>query len=113
MYESKNEALLSTADFARRLAWHVAGAFLLVVIAMLLGVVGHLLFEEISLHDATLNTALVLGGIGPFMLPVTALGKIFIAIYGFITGLFFIASLGVILAPVAHRIMHKFHLDTE
>ncbi len=33
------------------------------------------------------------------------------AVYGFFVGLVVMATLGVVLAPIAHRIMHKFHLD--
>lgn len=113
MYESKDEALLSKTAFMRRLLMHVLAAIGLVIVVMLLGVVGHMVFEEISLHDALLNTASVLGGIGLFTVPNTPLGKIFISLYGFVTDLFFVASIGVILAPVAHRIIHKFHLDIE
>ena len=113
MYESKNEALLSKTAFMRRLAVHVFAAIGLIIVVMLLGITGHIVFEEISLHDAVLNTASVLGGVGLFTVPNTAFGKVFISLYGFVTELFFMASIGVILAPVAHRIIHKFHLDSD
>ena len=48
-----------------------------------------------------LNTALIIGGIGPFIMPATVAGKIFFALYGMLIGLLFVATLGLILAPVA------------
>lgn len=113
MYESKDQELLSRSAFLKRVAVHVVAALALAAIAMILGILGHMIFEDISFHDAVMNTAFVLGGIGLITVPSTAMGKLFIALYSFMTGLFFVASIGVILAPLAHRIIHKFHLDAE
>lgn len=113
MYESKNDGLLSRAAFLKRLFWHVFAAFCLVIVVMLLGVLGHMVFDDITLHDALLNTAFLLGGIGTLIVPSTVSGKVFIALYGFVTSLFFVASIGLILAPIIHRVIHKFHLDDE
>ncbi|WP_323017803.1 two pore domain potassium channel family protein [Castellaniella sp.] len=111
MYESRNEPLLPPAHFRRRLALHVGYALLLVGATLLVGALGHRWFGDHGWHDALMNAAFVIGGIGTYVMPESYGGKIFSAVYGFFVGLIVMATLGVVLAPIAHRIMHKFHLD--
>jgi len=113
MYESKNEPLLSKRDFSHRMFRHCGLALLIVISTLALGVAGHLLFESVAWHDAILNTSLILAGIGPYILPSSITGKIFFSVYGMLVGLVFIATLGLVLAPLAHRLVHKFHLDDD
>ena len=96
-----------------RLLAHLLWAVLVIALVVLVGVVAHLWLEDVSWHDAMLNTALIIGGIGPFIMPATVAGKIFFALYGMLIGLLFVATLGLILAPVVHRVIHKFHLDDD
>lgn len=111
MYESRTEPLLHPAHFRRRLALHVCYALLLVGVTLLVGALGHRWFGGHGWHDALMNAAFVIGGIGTYIMPDSYGGKIFSAVYGFFVGLVVMATLGVVLAPIAHRIMHKFHLD--
>ncbi len=111
MYESKNQSLLHSRDFTYRVLQHVGLAFLVVGVTLSIGVLGHLMLEPVEWHDAMLNTALILAGIGPYIVPASVTGKIFFALYSILVGLVFVATLGLVLAPIAHRIIHKFHLD--
>ncbi len=111
MYESKNQSLISSRAFTIRVAKHVGLALIIIAFTLAVGVVGHLLFEPMNWHDAVLNTALIIAGIGPYILPQSITGKIFLSLYSILVGLTFIATLGLVLAPVAHRIVHKFHLE--
>lgn len=113
MYESKNQPLLPGHRFAYRLVIHVLYALLVLTVTVVIGVVAHLWLEPISWHDAVLNTALIVGGIGPFIVPETGVGKLFFAGYSMFVGLVFVATLGIILTPLAHRLVHKFHLDDD
>lgn len=92
---------------------HGLWAILLILVAVLVGVVAHLAFETVSWHDALLNTALIIGGMGPYIMPTSIAGKVFFAFYGIVIGLVFVATLGLILAPIAHRMLHVFHLDDD
>ncbi|MFA5662833.1 two pore domain potassium channel family protein [Castellaniella sp.] len=111
MYESRNAPLLHPHQFRRRLLLHGLYALLLIVATLLLGVLGLWLFNDFTWHDALMNALFIIGGIGTFIMPTTTLGRLFFAAYGFFVTLVVMATLGVILAPIAHRIMHKFHLD--
>src|SRR5690625_4662355 len=52
-----------------------------------------------------------MGGLGIVEVPESANGKLFYAFYGIFVGLSFAASVGIVLAPVAHRVLHLLHLD--
>jgi len=113
MYESKNQPLLPVRHFTHRLVVHVLYALLVMAATVVMGVAAHIWLEPIDWHDAVLNTALIVGGIGPYIVPETAVGKLFFSLYSMFVGLVFMGTLGIILAPLAHRIIHKFHLDDD
>src|SRR5690625_7241811 len=75
-------------------------------------VIRHFIWSGENLHDAILNAAFVMGGLGIVQMPETNYGKLFYAFYGIFVGLSFAASVGIVLAPVAHRIMHILHLES-
>lgn len=114
MYESRNEPVISRRSFALRMFWHIVLAAVFILASILIGVAGHIALEDgVHWHDAALNAAMIAGGLGPLMLPATYAGKIFFAFYGVYLSLVFAATLGVVLAPIAHRVMHAFHLDGD
>jgi hypothetical protein len=63
--------------------------------------------------DAFLNASMLLGGMGPVDAPHTPAGKLFAGGYALYAGLVFLVIVGVVLAPVVHRVMHRFHLDED
>ncbi|NLC35053.1 MAG: two pore domain potassium channel family protein [Alcaligenaceae bacterium] len=112
MYESRGAPLVNRRQFAWRMVLHLVWATVFITASVLIGVVGHLVLEQgVHWHDALLNSALIVGGIGPYIMPQTYSGKVFFAIYGVYVSLVFVATLGVVLAPIAHRVLHAFHLD--
>ena len=113
MYESKDEAPLSSTAFAWRMVKHFLMVVVLIAIVIAIGVAGHVFFEDVPLHDALLNTTMLLGGLGVSSHPTTVGGKLFMSFYGFVTGLSFVATISILLAPIFHRVMHNFHLDEE
>ena len=56
---------------------------------------------------------MILGGMGPVDTLHTTTGKVFASFYALFAGIVFLVAAGVIIAPVAHRIMHKLHLSTK
>ena len=111
MYESRVEPLLSRSRFLLRMAHHALAVLGLLLFSLLLGMLGYLCFEPVSWHEALLDATLLLGGIGPLHMPQSVGGKIFIGLYGLYIALVFVAAAGLMLAPVAHRLLHKFHYD--
>ena len=112
-YESRTEPLLSQAAFARRLTVNLAVALLLITVSLLAGMAGYHHFESMSWIDAFVNAAMILSGMGPVGTLQTWGGKCFAGWYALYSGLALILVSGLILAPILHRLMHRFHLDTE
>jgi hypothetical protein len=81
--------------------------------SLLVGVVGYHVLEGLSWVDALLNASMILGGMGPVNAIHTTAGKLFASFYAIYSGLIFLVVAGVLLAPVIHRFMHHFHLETE
>lgn len=92
---------------------HVVGAGVLVLGSLLFGIGGHLYLEDHSWHEAFLNSTMMLGGIGPVILPKTSAGTLFVSFFGMYGGLLFVAIIGIILTPVIHRLQHRFHWGEE
>jgi hypothetical protein len=113
MYESRRRKPIPQQAFVSRLLAHMGAALGLIAVSLLVGMLGYSHFENLSPVDAFLNAAMLLGGMGPVNLPATTAGKIFAGSFALYAGLAFIISTALILTPVAHRILHQFHWDSE
>jgi hypothetical protein len=111
MYESRKLAPLPRGHFTRRMLLHTAIALALIAVSLGLGMWGYCGFEHLSLLDAFLNTAMLLGGMGPVNPPVTSGGKLFAGLFALYAGLVFIVTAALLLTPLMHRLMHRFHWD--
>jgi hypothetical protein len=88
-------------------------AYLLVAVALFIGMFGYHVYENMSWVDAFANASMILSGMGPLTTLVTTGGKLFAGFYALFSGLVFIVIIGVIFAPILHRFLHKFHLDED
>ena len=113
MYESRKHRLLTRGQFLRRMAGHFLGALALILFSLVVGMAGYIGYEGLSPIDAFLNSAMLLGGMGPVDLPRTPGGKLFAGCYALYAGLAFIVTAGVILVPVVHRVLHRLHWEEE
>lgn len=113
MYESRRQPLLAPHAFLRRLLAHLAAALVLLGGSVAMGMAGYMHFEKLSALDAFLETAMLLGGMGPIHAPVTDAGKLFAGWFALYAGIVFIATAALLLGPLAHRVLHRFHLDKD
>lgn len=113
MYESRTHAPLSRHHFGRRLLLHFLGASVLVLGSLAIGMAGYAYFEYLPWRDAFLNAAMLLGGMGPVESPSTSGGKIFAGLYALYAGLVFLVAAAILVAPVVHRLLHKFHWKAD
>lgn len=111
MYERHRDRLLPRAAFLRRVAKHLAVAGLVVAGSLAGGMAGYAYFERLSALDAFLNAAMLLGGMGPIWSPATPGGKLFAGLYALYAGMVFLVVAGIVLAPIVHRVLHRFHWD--
>ena len=111
MFEHHKEPLLSGAAFTLRLARHALLFAAVVGAALGMGILGYHSFEGLSWIDATVNASMILGGMGPVNELHTAAGKLFASAYALFSGLVFVVAMGVLFAPVVHRLVHQFHIQ--
>lgn len=112
-YEPRTSRLISTRQFVNRLVEHGVYVVVLVVISLLAGMIGYVWLGGLSWVDAFMNASMLLGGMGPVNELRSDAAKIFAGVYALYSGLVFIASAGILVAPVAHRILHRLHIDDE
>lgn len=113
MYEKHHQPLISVRQFAMRMLSHTLLAVLVIVGSVLLGMVGFVVFGKATWTDAFLHSAMLLAGMGLVEKPELWHHKLFVGFFALYTGIVFVAVSGLILAPVAHRIMHLFHLKED
>ena len=91
-----------------------AGLWMLITAGGLaIGIVGYAHFEGMRFTDAFLNAAMILSGMGPAAELKTQTGKIFAGCYAIFSGLIIVIATGFVLAPIFHRVLHKFHVETS
>jgi hypothetical protein len=113
MFEHRTKPLLPRRQFFARLARSSWCGLLIIGGSLGLGMIGYHLFERMGWIDAFANAAMILSGMGPLAPIQTPGGKIFAGCYALFSGVAFLTSVGVIVAPVVHRALHKFHLETH
>ena len=111
VFEHKRQPLASRSAFIRRMAATFAAALGMIAVALGTGVCGYHWLAGLNWLDALLNAAMILAGMGPVDRLETDGAKLFASAYAIFSGLVFISIMGVILAPVVHRIIHKVHLE--
>lgn len=113
MYEKKHTPPLSMARFLRRMLLHGCAALALIAVSLSVGMLGfHHFLENKSWTFAFLNASMILSGMGPVETEkLGTAGQVFAGTYALYSGIVFIAVMGIMLAPVVHRILHRFHWE--
>lgn len=91
------------------------GAYAAIVLggSLAIGVAGYHWFAGFGWIDALLNASMLLGGMGPVGdLPNDA-AKLFASAFALYSGVIFLVLAGLILAPVFHRVLHRFHWEAD
>src|SRR5438552_1843166 len=90
-------AELGNLRFVLRVANHALFSVALLVVSLLIGIAGYGYFEKLPWRDGFLNSAMLLGGMGPVDAPKTDGGKLFAGCFALYAGLVFIITVGVML----------------
>jgi uncharacterized membrane protein len=114
MFERKYEKVVPRAVFINRMLVYIGFAVLLILISLGIGIAGYHWIAGLK-HwiDSLLNASMILGGMGPVDTLTKADAKIFASLYALFSGLVFIGIMGIILAPIVHRMIHTFHVDDK
>ena len=93
----------------------VSGAFALLPLAvgtLGLGMAIYHWVEGLAWSDSFFNAAMLLGGMGPVDPLHTTAGKWLAGLYALFAGVVFLVLAGVMLAPVFHHVLQRYHLDS-
>jgi hypothetical protein len=111
MYEHFKQPVIPFGAFLKRLARHLGAAGIIVAVSLGIGVLGYRFIGNLSWIDALLNASMILGGMGPVNTLSSTAAKLFASIYALFAGMIFLVAAGVLLAPVVHRLLHRFHVE--
>jgi hypothetical protein len=110
-YESISQPVLPRRQFRKRMGTHAAAAASLVCAALAIGVAGYRGFAGMGWVDALLNASMILSGMGPVGELKSDAAKLFAAGYALFSGIMFIVTAGLLVSPIAHRMLHRLHAD--
>ncbi len=111
MYEHHREPVLPRQKFLRRVGRHGALSMAVVAFSLALGAGGYRLFANLPWVDAFLNASMILTGMGPVDRMDTDAAKLFASFYALYSGIVFLATAGILLAPFVHRLLHRLHME--
>jgi UPF0716 family protein affecting phage T7 exclusion len=112
-YERRADDLAPRSIFIKRILGALGIALALILFSLCMGIAGYHFIGGFNFVDSLLEASMILGGMGPVNELHGDGAKIFASIYALYSGLVVIALMGIMLSPVVHRIMHKFHVDEE
>ena len=113
VFEHRLSPLLPLPAFRKRLAKMAALGLALIVASLAVGMLGYHYIAGQTWADSYLNAAMILSGMGPVGDLKNTAAKIFAGSYALYSGLALILIAGIILAPIVHRFLHKFHLEPD
>ncbi|MCG7622123.1 hypothetical protein [Epibacterium sp. Ofav1-8] len=111
MYETRRTPPISRGRFLRRMGCHVGAAAALVVGSITAGALFLMHLEQIALSEALLHAATLVSGLGLVQMPGTMQAQVFVSLFALYSGFVALAVSGLIVAPVAHRLLHWFHWE--
>jgi hypothetical protein len=112
MFEHRSSPLLPRHEFIGRMRRCVLISAGIAAVTLAIGMLGYHILEKMPWPDSFANASMILSGMGPLGNLNTDAGKIFAGIYALFCGLIFVTIITILLAPIFHRALHKFHLET-
>ena len=98
--------------FRARLLKMASFGFALIAASLVVGMLGYHYIAGQPWPDSFLNAAMILSGMGPVGDLKSTAAKVFAGCYALYSGLALILFAGIILSPIIHRFLHKFHLES-
>ena len=111
MSEFPKNHLLPRREFVRRLGRSTAAGAVLLAFSLSIGIFGYHFLGGLSWIDAFVDAAMILSGMGPLSPLHTDAVKLFAGCYAIYCGIALITTSAIILTPLIHRSLHRFHLE--
>ena len=113
VFERRTQRLLPFHLWLRRVARSVVVAFAILGASLAIGIAGYRALAHLGWVDAVLEAAMILSGMGPVAAMPTAAAKLFASAYALFSGIVFLATAGVLVAPWVHRLLHAIHAEAD
>lgn len=117
MYEHKSQKLAPASVYYGRIRRNALLALYIVLVFLAIGMAGYkITIPEFSWYDSFVNAAMILSGMGPMIdnnIHLSDASKVFAGIYALLSGIAFLSTFGLLIAPVVHRFFHKLHIQDE
>ena len=115
MYENKRQKLAPPKVYYQRIGKNFLTASVVMTISLCIGIAGYkITIPEFDWYDSLLNASMILSGMGPVVdssITLTKEAKVFASAYALFSGITFLSTFGLLIAPVLHRFFHKIHLE--
>lgn len=113
--ESKKRSLAPKHVYYQRLKKNIFFAVAILALSLLIGIIGYkMTVPEFDWYDSLLNASMILSGMGPVIdanIVLSKSAKVFASVYAIFSGVSFLSVFSIVIAPVLHRLFHKFHLE--
>ena len=113
MFEHRRNNLIPFSLFIKRVVKCFSYTLFLIGIALLVSMLGYHYFADLDWINAFYNASMILTGMGPVAEMTTISSKVFSSFYALFSGIVFLTTIAIFFAPIAHRILHKFHIENE
>lgn len=112
-FEHRHQPLAPRPMFMKRMLRYLGLSFGIIAGSLAIGILGYHFTERLSWLDSLLNASMILGGMGPVDAVRTTAGKWFASFYALFSGMVLLVAVGLLIAPVFHRFLHRFHLEID
>ena len=99
------------ARFRAHLRTNLGVAAVILLMSLAIGMVGYRQLAGLTWVDAFLNASMLLAGMGPVATLTSDGAKVFAGLYAIYSGVVFVATVGLVLAPVVAHVLRRFHLE--
>ena len=90
---------------------------MVISVSLFIGILGYKFsVPEFDWYDALLNASMILSGMGPVIdakIILSPTANVFASFYALFSGITFLTTFSLLMAPVVHRFFHKMHIQSD
>jgi len=113
MFEHYKDPVAPRSKFFSRMFYSSLFALVIIIFSLFLGMAGYHFLGNLSWIDSLLNASMILTGMGPVDILHHQSAKLFASFYAIYSGVVFLSTAALLLAPVVHRFLHFFHVESD
>jgi hypothetical protein len=108
-----NKNILPRKEFLKRVLRYFLFSLLIIAGSLMVGVLGYHYIAGLSWVDSLLNSSMILTGMGPVDKMESESAKLFASFYALFSGIVFLGTAAIFIAPIAHRLLHVLHVESD